>query len=84
MMLEIALGGLFALFVLGALVCQLLAMRHRTEDAMKFMHKDSMFKHKELVFTPEGMRYIRLQKKLAVGVMLVSLAFALLYSNSNA
>ena len=81
---ELVLMGLFAILVMGALACQVLAMRHKTPDALKYMHKDSMFKNKELVYTETGMRYIRAQKLLAVGIMLVCIAFLALYSNQPA
>lgn len=81
---ELVLMGLFAILVMGALACQVLAMRHKTPDALKYMHKDSLFKNKELVYTETGMRYIRAQKLLAVGIMLVCIAFLALYGNQPA
>ena len=82
--LELALAGLFVLCIAGALVCQVLAMRHKTPEALKYMHKDSLFKNKELVYNEIGMRFIRMQKLFAVGVMLIALAFIALYSSGSA
>ena len=70
--------GLFAATVFAAMVLQVLAFRHKREHGSAFMLKDSLFKNKELVYTEAGMRYINLQKKLAMICTLVIIALFLL------
>ncbi|WP_259781465.1 hypothetical protein [Aestuariispira ectoiniformans] len=65
--LFIALGVL----VFSALACQVVAMFHKRKDWIHFIHKDSMFRHKELVFDETGMRFIRAQKWIAVAAVVI-------------
>ena len=66
----------FFVAVFLAIGLQILAFRHKREFGSAYMLKDSLFKNKELVYTPEGMRYINLQKKVAmIGTVII---FALL------
>lgn len=63
---EQVLFVVLGLLILGALGCQVAAMFFKRKDWMQFIHKDSMFRHKELVFDETGMRFIRAQKWIAV------------------
>ncbi len=70
--------GIFAITVLAAMVLQILAYRHKREHGGAYILKDSLFKNKELVYTEAGMRYINLQKKLAMICTVVIIALFLL------
>lgn len=70
-------AAVFVITVLAAIVLQILAFRHKKEFGSAYMLKDSLFRHKELVYTEEGMRYINWQKRLAMGCTLI-IAFLLL------
>lgn len=73
---EQVLFGLLALLVFAALGCQVLAMRHRRKEWLQFVHKDSLFRNKEMAYSETGMRYIRAQKKIAVVLVAVIVALA--------
>lgn len=60
--LQVAAGAVFFVMLLYVIGLQFLANRHRREGYQAYMLKDSLFRNKELVFTEEGMRYIRRQK----------------------
>jgi len=70
--------GIFAVTVLAAMVLQILAFRHKREHGSAYMLKDSLFKNKELVYTETGMRYINMQKKLAMICTVIIIALFLL------
>ena len=76
--LFILLGG----FIFAALACQVIAMRHRSKDWIQFVHKDSMFKNKDLAYTETGMKFIQAQKYLAIAAMLTGLILAVISSNA--
>ena len=64
----------FVAVIVSVIVLQILALRHKREHGGAFMLKDSLFKHKHLVYTDEGMRFINLQKQVAIIGMLVIVA----------
>lgn len=71
-------AAVFIATVIAAIVLQLLAFRHKKPMGSAFMLKDSLFKHKDLVYTEEGMRYINWQKRLAMGCTVIIAALLLL------
>lgn len=71
-------AAVFVVTILAALVLQILAFRHKREHGSAYMLKDSLFKHKELVYTDEGMRYINWQKRLAMICTVIIAALLLL------
>jgi hypothetical protein len=71
-------AAVFVVTILAALVLQVLAFRHKREHGSAYMLKDSLFKHKELVYTDEGMRYINWQKRLAMICTVIIAALLLL------
>lgn len=68
---EQVLFVILGVLVFGALACQVVAMFFKRRDWMHFIHKDSMFRHKEMVFDEKGMRFIQAQKWIAVAAVLV-------------
>lgn len=68
----------FLVTIVTVLVLQVLALRHKREHGSAYMLKDSLFKHKDLVYTEEGMKYIELQKKVASYGMLLIVAILLI------
>ena len=71
-------AAVFVVTVLAAMVLQVMAFRHKREHGSAYMLKDSLFKHKELVYTEEGMRYINWQKRLAMICTVIIAALLLL------
>ncbi len=71
-------AGVFAVTVFAAIVLQLFAFRHKREYGSAYMLEDSLFKNKELVYTEAGMRYINMQKKLAMIATLIIFGLLLL------
>jgi len=71
-------AAVFVITVLAAMVLQVMAFRHKREHGSAYMLKDSLFKHKELVYTEEGMRYINWQKRLAMICTVIIAALLLL------
>ncbi|WP_425407512.1 hypothetical protein [Hwanghaeella sp.] len=71
-------AAVFVITILAAIVLQILAFRHKREYGSAFMLKDSLFRHKELVYTEEGMKYINWQKRLAMGCTVIIAALLLL------
>lgn len=71
-------GAVFIATVIAAMVLQVLAYRHKREHGSMYMLKDSLFRHKELVYTEEGMRYINWQKRLAMGCTVIIVSLLLL------
>lgn len=71
-------AAVFVVTILAALVLQVMAFRHKREHGSAYMLKDSLFKHKELVYTEEGMRYINWQKRLAMICTVIIAALLLL------
>ena len=74
----IAAAVVFFVAIFVAIGLQILAFRHKREFGSAYMLKDSLFKNKELVYTPEGMRYINLQKKVTMISMVIIFALLLL------
>lgn len=72
-----ALIGLTLCCVAG-IVLQFFAWRHLKPGIPPYGHKDALFKKKDQYYTPEGMRYIEMQKKL-IYVML-GLFFLFIYT----
>ncbi|WP_420548250.1 hypothetical protein [Curvivirga sp.] len=75
---QIALFILLGGFIFAAVACQFFAMRHRSKDWLQFVHKDSMFKNKDLAYTETGMKFIRAQKYLAIAAMATGLILAMI------
>lgn len=71
-------AAVFIVTVVAAMVLQILAFRHKREHGSAYMLKDSLFRHKELVYTEEGMRYVNWQKRLAMGCTVIIAALLLL------
>lgn len=71
-------GAVFALTIFACIILQIFAFRHKREFGSAYMLKDSLFKHKELVYTEAGMRYINMQKKLAMICTVIIAALLLL------
>ena len=71
-------AAVFVITILAAIVLQIMAFRHKREYGSAFMLKDSLFRHKELVYTEEGMKYINWQKRLAMGCTVIIAALLLL------
>ncbi len=71
-------AAVFVVTVLAAMILQVMAFRHKREHGSAYMLKDSLFKHKELVYTEEGMRYINWQKRLAMICTVIIAALLLL------
>ncbi|RVU36627.1 hypothetical protein EOI86_15715 [Hwanghaeella grinnelliae] len=71
-------AAVFIITILAAMVLQVLAFRHKREHGSAYMLKDSLFKHKELVYTEQGMWYINWQKRLAMICTVIIAALLLL------
>jgi len=71
-------GAVFIITVIAAIILQILAFRHKREFGSAYMLKDSLFRHKDLVYTEEGMRYINWQKRLAMICTVIIAALLLL------
>lgn len=68
----------FAVSIFIAIGLQILAFRHKREFGSAYMLKDSLFKNKELVYTERGMRYINMQKKVAMICTVIVIALLVL------
>lgn len=68
----------FVVTIVTVLVLQVLALRHKREHGSAYILKDSLFKHKDLVYTEQGMKFIELQKKVASYGMLAIVGTLLL------
>jgi len=66
--------------IFAALACQFIALRHKSKNWLQFVHKDSMYKHKQLAYTETGMKYIQAQKYLAIAAFGFGFALALTFS----
>ena len=71
-------AAVFFLTVIGAMILQVMAFKHKREHGSAYMLKDSLFRHKELVYTEEGMKYINWQKRLAMGCTVIIACLLLL------
>lgn len=71
-------AAVFVVTVLAAMILQVLAFRHKKEFGSAYMLKDSLFRHKELVYTEQGMKYVNWQKRLAMGCTVIIACLLLL------
>lgn len=74
---QIILFIILGLLVFAALACQFFAFRHKSENWIQFVHKDSMFRNKSMAYTETGMKFIQAQKYLAIAAFLVGFLLVL-------
>ncbi len=74
---QIGLFILLGILVFAAIGCQFMAFRHKSENWLQFVHKDSMFRNKSMAYNETGMKFIQAQKYLAVAAFITGFILVL-------
>jgi len=72
---------IMGILIFAALVCQVLAMRHKHENWLHFAYKDSLFRNRKMAYNETGMKFINIQKGISVAVVLLAALLAYLTTN---